>query len=56
MAPAPLFSGMFRYMNFIRQRSASLSMVVFMLFIIALLLGSIVSWLEHGFWPAGLKC
>lgn len=50
-------------MNFIRQRSASLSTVVFMLFIIALLQGSIsytisygklesiVSWLEHGFWP-----
>jgi hypothetical protein len=50
-------------MNFIRNRSTSLSMVVLVLCLIAFLQGSIsytisygkldnlVSWLEHGFWP-----
>ena len=50
-------------MNFIRNRSTSLSMVVLVLFITAFLQGSIsytisygkldnlVSWLAHGFWP-----
>jgi hypothetical protein len=50
-------------MDFIRNRSTSLSMVVLVLCIIAFLQGSIsytisygrldnlVSWLEHGFWP-----
>jgi hypothetical protein len=50
-------------MNFIRQRSTSLSMVVLVLCITAFLQGSIsytisygkldnlVSWFEHGFWP-----
>jgi hypothetical protein len=50
-------------MKFIHNRSASLSMVVLVLFIIGLLqssisytvsygkLNSLISWMEHGFWP-----